>query len=126
MKNKTLQNLPRKHKPFHANKLISNPFNPYTKEELELIIKLLEENKSIHVSEILSKITELNSETKLTNTQIKKIRFVYLKGDDVAKSQLFDFTDNDKSKWFVSRVKIQLNKRKHGHTNFDEHGNPCL
>ncbi len=126
LKNKTLKNLPRKHKPFHANKLISDPFNPYTKEELELIVKLLDEDKDIHVSEILTKVVELNSETRLTNTQIKKIRFIYFKGDEIAKSQLFDFTEKDTSKWFVSRVKIQLNKRKHGHINYDENGNPCL
>jgi len=116
----------RKHKPFHNNKLISNPFKPYTKEELDLIVKLLNDNKSIHVNEILNKIKEINPESKLTNTQIKKVRFVYLKGDEIAKSQLYDFTENDKSKWFTSRIKIQLNKRKKGQCNFDEEGNTIL
>lgn len=112
----------RNKKPFHTNKLITNPFKPYTKQELELIINMLNVNKNLHVSEILSEILKINPNTKLSHTQIKKIRFVYLKGDDISKSQLWDF-ENDKSRLFVSRVKLQLNKRKKGLDNFDEYGN---
>ena len=126
MKKKLQNPPPRKHKPFHANKLIENPFKPYTKNELELIINLLNENKDIHVSEILDKVKEINPNTKLTNTQIKKIRFIHFKGDEIAKSQMYDFTNKDTSRLFISRVKIQLNKRKKGIINFDENGKEIL
>lgn len=111
----------------HKDKLISNPFKPYTKEELNYIIELLNKNSNIHVSEILFGILkDINPNTKLTNTQIKKIRFIYLKGDDISKSQLYDFTENNSSKWFVSRIKIHFNKRKRKKVNYDECGNEIL
>lgn len=114
---------PRKKKPFHANKMLANPFKPYTKPELELIINLINTNKEIHVSEILNELVLNFPNCKLTNTQIKKIRFVHFKGDEISKSQMWEFDENGKSKWFISRVKIHNNNRKHGHINFDENLN---
>lgn len=103
---------PRKKKPVHANKMLEHPFKPYTKGELELITTLLNENKEIHVSEILEIVKKINPDTKLTNTQIKKIRLIHFKGDSLAKEQMWEFTENETSRWFISRVKIHMNNRK--------------